>query len=157
MNMVTYKPRQRVPFTVKFFIGSVFASQVAVGLGMYFQLGFASLDKWGVFAGAFSIAVLLSLALLRDTYSQLATEVTELGFTVERCRLGFSWPFVYFVPETLVWSGVKTIHGTVFAVYLNTNVGKRTINLMLFEKPDEVGMFIHSRWVASRQHAEEAN
>ena len=147
--MKKYRPQQSVLLIGRLFFGGVITSILIGGLINIYRMGMWTTNEWIGFIVALIFSVLIRYAVLEDIHRQLACEISEDEFRSETWSFRFLWPFLFRVPEVFLWSEVRTIGRSGYTMFLYTPVGRKTVNLFLFERPDEVGLFIHGRWISS--------
>ena len=86
--------------------------------------------------------------LVKEVSRQMRVTISAQGVVVDLWRLGGKWPYLMLRETSIPWKSVSKLGRAGLTLIFETHHGKRSVNLILFENPQQVEQFAFKEWRA---------
>lgn len=94
--------------------------------------------------------------IVKEVRRQMHVTVASDRVTLGIWSVNRTWPFLLIREVAIPWSSVQQIRRAGLTLILDTHLGEKSINLLLFEDAGQVEQFAFEQWKASHQRAQTA-
>ncbi len=144
--MTTFAPRPTFPLPVKVFIGAGCVASVIGPLVHLARRGNWTSSEWVGYLVGICFMAAVAWFLVKEVSRQMRVIVSAQGVVLGLWRVGSEWPFLTLRETTIPWSSVRALRRSGLTLILDTPGGERSVNLFLFENPQQVHQFALDEW-----------
>lgn len=144
--MTTFAPRPRFPLLVKLFVGAGCVAAVVAPLVHLARRGNWTSPEWVAYFIGICLVAALGWFLVKEVSRQMQVIVSAQGVVLDLWRFEAEWPFLMLRETVVPWSSVRALRRAGLTLILDTPAGERSVNLFLFENPQQVEQFALDEW-----------
>lgn len=150
---MTFTPRSHLPFPVKLLVGAGCIAAVVAPLVSLLRRGGWSSSEWAAYLFGICFMAALGWFVVKEVSRQMRVTVSAEGVVLGLWAVGGKWPFLTLRETAIPWSSVKALRRAGLTLIFDTHFGERSVNLFLFDNPQQVEQFALKEWRANEHGA----